>query len=258
MEIAFADNADPGLHPPISIGSPRVTLMAHYIVSDIHLHEHAPGASAKLAKFVDSLSSSDTLIIGGDLCDFWYSTRQRDGGIEQCVGLTALRRFRDRGGKLILIAGNHDAYLEDYYQRWLGVGFTPEPLLIDHAGTRVHLVHGHLVGPLSPLKALVGGKLFHAVFSWLPSFVADRLRRTRVDINTHNEDERCAKFLAAFRNYIRNHPENEEHVFVFGHVHEFVDEPVDRSRMIVLGDWEFDISYVRLDDRGAELIRTAM
>lgn len=229
--------------------------MSYFIVSDVHLHPDFPEISKKFADFVGRLSASDTLIIGGDLCDFSLSSRQRDIQTSDCAGLTGLQEFRRRGGELILVAGNHDAYMEQAYRRWLDVGFVPEPLEISCFGFHLHVLHGHLTGPRSLLKTVVASKQFHDLYSRIPRFVASRMEQMRISGNIHSHAIRCEKFMSAYRQHVLDHTQNAANeIFVFGHIHEIADETVGTSRMIVLGEWEDEVWYLRIDQEGANLI----
>lgn len=234
--------------------------MAFYFVSDVHLQLEATRRAEKFARFVDALTAADRLVIGGDLCDYWFSARQQSADPTACRGLSALIEFRRRGGELMMIAGNHDANLSAYFRRWLQTDFVEEPLVVECFDYRVHLVHGHLAGPRSRFKAAIGGELFHAVFSRTPSWIASSLNKMRQRVNEETYVERCQEFLRAYRDYVRQQLSTLDEsftgkpLFVFGHVHEVVDEPVESARLVVLGDWEECPSYLRIDADGAELV----
>lgn len=229
--------------------------MAYYFISDVHLRLDATAEARRFGAFVDSLQAADTLVVGGDLCDFWFSSREQSATPDQCQGLSALRRFRQRGGELRLIAGNHDENLEGYYRRWFDCGFDPEPLILQCGPYRVQVLHGHLIGPVSGLKSAIAGPLFHAVFSRTPAALANWLGAQRLRFNIRTHEGRSAKFMDAYRQYCRDHVvDGENQIFVFGHVHDVVDERIGAARMVLLGEWEIDGHALRIDQQGAELL----
>src|SRR5436309_13291502 len=96
------------LIPPMEGNLP----VAAYFASDVHLRLDFPGRGRRFARFVGALEpEDDTLTIVGDLCDFWYVARQNDGGAMACDGLRALSEFRNRGGEVTILVGNHDCSL---------------------------------------------------------------------------------------------------------------------------------------------------
>lgn len=229
--------------------------MPHYFVSDVHLHLDWPERGRNFSRFVSRLSAEDRLIIGGDLHDFWFSSRQRKDA-DRCEGLAALIDFQNRGGQIVLIAGNHDAYMESFYRQRLNVQFHAEPFIVECSGFNIRLLHGHLIGPIVTWKALVAGPLFHSAFAKLPDFVANRLQSKRLDVNVDTHEARCDEFFAAFRRYVQTHQSDAENeIFVFGHVHELLDEQVGTARLIVLGEWDEQINYLRIDADGATLVQ---
>ena len=123
--------------------------MPAYFVSDVHLRLDRPERSRRFARWVEGLRPGDPLVIAGDLCDFWFASRQRRADPLACEGLRALADFRARGGSTTIMPGNHDTWLGPLYERALGARFVPEPLEVEAYGRRVHLVHGHLLGARS-------------------------------------------------------------------------------------------------------------
>ncbi len=52
----------------------------------------------------------------GDLCDFWFASRQRRGLELACDGLRSLADYVRKGGDLWVLPGNHDNWLGPYYE----------------------------------------------------------------------------------------------------------------------------------------------
>lgn len=226
---------------------------ADYFASDIHLRFDEPERGERFAKFVETLSPADALTIAGDLCDFWLSSRQRDRDPNDCPGLSALKRFRERGRALTILLGNHDHWMGPHYERWLGASVVPEPLVIDSHGLRVHAVHGHLLGARKPWKALMEGRAFLETFRALPEPAARLLEDRLKNTNDRNLARTHARHLSVYREYAAAH-QHDADLILFGHVHERFDEPIGRSRLIVLGDWFTGQSYLKIDGDGARVV----
>ncbi len=146
-----------------------------YFLSDVHLRLDRPDRGARLASVVDRLAASDRLTVVGDLCDFWYAARQHRADPMRCDGLRSLARFRDRGGSIVALGGNHDAWLGPFYERTFGARFVADSIDLDLGGLRVHVAHGHRVGARTSWKALLESRAFLAGFRAAPSPLADAL-----------------------------------------------------------------------------------
>jgi UDP-2,3-diacylglucosamine hydrolase len=223
-----------------------------YFASDVHLRDDRPERARRFARWVDGLGAADTLWILGDLCDFWAATRQAGSSAGRCPGLRALAAFRDRGGVLNLVAGNHDLWLGPYYERWLGVPFVAEPVALNVYGRRLRLVHGHLLGARRRWKAAMESRAFFRLFSALPAFVARPLDRKLERTNERGRLASEERHLQVFRRYAREHSADSDLV-VIGHVHRQVQELADDYRLIVLGGWHERVSYLRIDESGVSL-----
>lgn len=226
--------------------------MAAYYLSDTHLRLDRPSRGERLARFVGGLGRDDTLTVAGDLCDFWFASRQRSADPIACPGLRSLADFRERGGALTILTGNHDAWLGPLYERSLGARVVAEPIERTDHGVRVHVVHGHLLGARRPWKALMESRAFLDTFAALPPPVARRLAARLEASNTRRLEETHRRHLVVYREHARSVVDaGAADLVLFGHVHEVYDEPVGGGgRLVVLGDWIAGSSYVRIDDRG--------
>jgi UDP-2,3-diacylglucosamine hydrolase len=227
--------------------------VAAYFASDVHLRLDRPDRALRFARFVDRLGPDDPLVLAGDLCDFWFASRQRPAGFGDCPGLRALAAFRERGGRLTIMAGNHDLWLGPFYERALGVGLTPEPLEVEAHGLRVHLVHGHRLGARPLWKAGMESRAFLETFARLPGPLARRLGAVldRTNVRGRADDER--RHLAVFRDYAGRLAASAD-LAVFGHIHTAQDDPASRPRLVVLGGWHEQSSYLKIDAEGPRLI----
>ncbi len=167
-----------------------------------------------------------------------------------CAGLRALARFRERGGDLTILPGNHDTWLGPFYEQSLGARFVQEPIDEVTEGVRVHLVHGHLLGARSSWKAVLESRTFLQAFGTLPRPIARRLASRLDASNEVRIAETHRRHLIVYREYARELADaGRADLILFGHVHEIFDEPAGNARLIVIGHWtEGGASFVRIDD----------
>jgi UDP-2,3-diacylglucosamine hydrolase len=228
--------------------------VAVYFASDMHLRFDRPERGRRLARWVGGLDpGADTLYLVGDVCDFWFASRQMGTDPLSCPGLKALAEFRARGGELTILPGNHDLWLGPFYERVLGARFVQEPLDVEAFGLRVHLVHGHRAGGRPPWKSGMESRAFLSTFGALPGPLADQLDHL---LNRTNERRRIRdenRLIPRFKDYL-SRVAGAPDLVVFGHVHTPLDDPASRPRLVILGGWHSRSSYLRVDDRGAELV----
>jgi UDP-2,3-diacylglucosamine hydrolase len=221
-----------------------------YIASDVHLRLDRPERGRRFAGWVQRLDEDASVLILGDLCDFWMGTRCSEAEMMGCDGLRALAEFRARGGSLSIMAGNHDRWLCPFYERALGAAIVNDPLDITAHGIRLHLVHGHLLGARREWKAWMESRRFFTAFVHLPSPVAGMLDLLleKKNLSELERDER--RHLAIYRQYA-DLKHGQADIVVIGHMHRAVDDSESDPRMIVLGGWQHRSSYLKIDPSGA-------
>lgn len=225
--------------------------MPVYFASDVHLRLDNPERSRRFAAWVGSLADDDTLYLVGDVCDFWFASREIRAGAEACPGLSALAEFRRRGGRLTILPGNHDLWLGPFYRRHLGAEFVQEPLVVETSGLRLRLVHGHRSGGRKPWKAAMESRAFLKSFAALPHALAGRLD-ARLDQTNDAHRTRDNDRLTVLYRAQAARLGGEADIAVFGHCHRPIDEPGPGARLVILGGWHRSSSFLRVDDRGAE------
>jgi UDP-2,3-diacylglucosamine hydrolase len=227
--------------------------VALIFLSDVHLRLDRPERGRRLSLLLETLGRGDRVVVVGDLCDFWFTSRQSRGDVSTCAGLRSLADFRSRGGELDLLPGNHDAWLGSFYHDRLGVDSREDALAIDVAGVRYRAVHGHLLGARSPWKAVMEARWFLHAFRAVPGPMARAMDSLLDSTNKVYGDETNQKHLAIYR-VAADRAASEADVCVFGHIHLTHD---DRARMVVLGGWHHRSSYLRVSDRGDAELMTA-
>jgi UDP-2,3-diacylglucosamine hydrolase len=224
-----------------------------YFTSDVHLRLDRPERGLRFARWVQTLGPADSLLIVGDLCDFWFATRQRPLQALQCPGLRALAELTARGGQVSVMAGNHDLWLESFYVQNLGVRWVPDPYEVETHGMRVHAVHGHLLGARSGWKSLLETRAFLEGFARLPGFLASSLEHSLEGTNALRRAASDKRHLAFYRRYADSLAGRAD-LALFGHIHRPCDDTSREVRMVVLGSWHEGESYLKVDEQGATLV----
>ncbi|GAC1344128.1 MAG: UDP-2,3-diacylglucosamine diphosphatase [Isosphaeraceae bacterium] len=225
--------------------------MAVYLVSDVHLRLDRPDRAQRLAGLVDELNGDDRLMIVGDLCDFWFASRQSKLEPLNCPGLKSLARFRDRGGSITLLLGNHDTWLGPFYQHAFGAILAADPHEFQAFGQRVIVAHGHLLGARRWWKATMESEEFLKAFELLPDVLARGFERALDFANERGREASNLRHLIRYRAFADSLADRADLV-AFGHIHQPFDDDAKRPRLIVLGGWHQTTSCLRIDAQGAK------
>jgi len=220
-------------------------------VSDAHFGAGArePERRRSFLRFLETLHGSAGLIIAGDLFQFWFDLgRTVPQGFFDI--LDGLARLRASGTPIDYLAGNHDYWRGDFFERELDVRLHRGPLELAVQGRRILVTHGDGEGPgdhgykllrhivRSPL--VIGlARLAHP--DWLQALArgAGNLSRT----HTGDRPPDLARLDAAAA---AAHGRGFDAV-VMGHVHAQLHRRLASGELIVIGDWLDLQSYVRLE-----------
>src|SRR3712207_8978310 len=105
-----------------------------WIVSDTHLGAAPAVVERQLLGFLRAVpGAARTLLINGDLFDFWFEW-ERVIPREGFRVLAALADLRDAGVEILWVAGNHDCWGGDFLRRDLGGDYPPRPRAGDGRG----------------------------------------------------------------------------------------------------------------------------
>lgn len=113
-------------------------------VADAHLKGASDPNIKSLADFLDGLGLVDTLVVLGDLFDFWTGANERVYK-EYRTALDSLLRLKKRGVNIIYIEGNHDFSMGQFFTKELGASVHPGFFEWTLDGKRVLLAHGDTV-----------------------------------------------------------------------------------------------------------------
>ena len=226
-----------------------------YLVSDVHLGAVSPEREAAFRRWLAHAGSeASTLVINGDLFDFWFeygSVVPR--GHARTLG--ALAEVVDAGTPVMLMGGNHDWWGGAYLEEEIGVTFLRDPVVTDLAGHRTYLAHGDGLGRgdlgYRVLRTVLRGRVTRWAFRWIHPDVGARMARV-VSKTEHRqggptEDEKGrADALEAWA-VEKLVAEDDLDLVVLGHTHIPRLREVGPGRWYVnAGDWVSHRSYLVL------------
>ena len=146
---------------------PGTTLV---VLSDAHIGAAPPEVEAALLDFLDAVPSlGDSLLINGDLFQFWFTYRQvipRRGFAVAARVAAVARRI-----PVAIVGGNHDRWGDAFWADQPGVRYDRRALRFEAGGRRVHAVHGDGLPPRRGwrplLQRIVGHPVTSITFRWL-------------------------------------------------------------------------------------------
>lgn len=127
------------------------------IVADAHLGATDPATDAALLDFLAAVPElGDSLLINGDLFDFWFAYRQviPRRGFQVAAELARLARKLP----VLMTGGNHDRWGNSFWEREAGIRFGASSLRFDFGDRSALAVHGDGVA-----EAHRGARIMHWV-----------------------------------------------------------------------------------------------
>ncbi len=220
-----------------------------YFISDIHLgHENDPNLFL-LVEFLRQLKKSSNvthLFLVGDIFDLWIGSHQYFAKKFTAL-IDELRWLKDSGVRIIYFEGNHDLYLQKFWQENLGFEVFREPQYFSLGDARVRVEHGDLYDPQdygyrflksvlnTPLVKWVGENFSESFVVRLGESSSRKSRHYTSEVKIKSADEIKSKL----REYAKlKYNEDSFQWMITGHTHvadEFTLESGARS--VNLGVW---------------------
>jgi UDP-2,3-diacylglucosamine hydrolase len=233
-----------------------------YFLSDFHLG--APDYEASLQRekhvirFLNEIKNDAAVIfILGDLFDFWYEYKKVvPKGFVRILG--KLAELTDNGITIYFFVGNHDMWMNGYFEKELNIEVFHEAKEFEFNGKRFLIGHGDGLGPgdhrYKMMKKVFRNKFSQALFGMLhPSAgigMADYFsRKSRAAAGKKDE-----QFLGEDKEWLIVYSKEilkKEHFdyFIFGHRHLPIEFKLNNNSVYInIGDWIKYNSYAVFDD----------
>lgn len=238
-----------------------------YFASDNHLG--APTAKAsrpreqKFVAWLDEVKGDAAAIfLMGDLFDFWFEYKTVvPKGFTRTLG--KLAEITDSGIPIYFFAGNHDLWMDGYFEEELNIPVYHKPQEYTFNNKTFLIGHGDGLGPgdngYKRMKKVFKNPIFKWLFKWLHPDIGVRIAQYMSVKNKLISGDDDAKFLGENNEWLvqyckRKLEDKHRDYFVFGHRHLPLEINLnENSKYVNLGDWIQYYTYGVFDGETLEL-----
>ena len=223
-----------------------------YVIGDAHLGVAAPDAERALLAFLRAMPSrARSLVIMGDLFDFWFAWRH---AMPRCGFrvLAAIADLRDAGVEVLWIGGNHDCWSGDALMIETGVVYSLDPWRDRIGDWPALLAHGDGLrakedAAYRRLRTVLRNPLAIRAFRWLHPDLATRVAGSSSDTSRHRRAGDEGRGLLGVATSALLAPDGPQLV-IHGHSHVPTLQRVGRGWYANAGAWYLDRQFLRIDD----------
>lgn len=237
-----------------------------YFASDNHLGAPTRELSAERErKFVAWLEAARkdaaAIFLLGDLFDFWFEYKSVvPKGFTRTLG--KLAEITDAGIPVYYFVGNHDLWMDGYFEEELNIPVYHEPQEFEFNGKKFFIGHGDGLGPgdkgYKRMKKVFTNPVAKWFFRWLHPDLGVRLAQYLSVKNKLISGDDDVTFLGEDNEWLVQYSRRKletahRDYFVFGHRHLPMEIDLGQgSKYINLGDWIGYFTYGEFN--GEELL----
>ncbi len=238
-----------------------------YFASDNHLGAPTSQLSQpREKKFVRWLEAvrkdAAAVFLLGDLFDFWFEYNTVvPKGFTRTLG--KLAEITDSGIPVYYFVGNHDLWMNGYFEEELNIPVYHKPQIFEIGGKKFFIGHGDGLGPgdkgFKRMKKVFTNPVSKWFFRWLHPDLGVRMAQYFSVRNRMISGEEDVRFLGEDKEWLVQYAKKKlknQHFdyFVFGHRHLPLDIALsEHSRYINLGDWIGYFSYGVFDGQDLQI-----
>lgn len=238
-----------------------------YFASDQHLGAPTPELSIVrerlFVQWLDEIKhDAHEIFIVGDLFDFWFEYRSVvPKGFVRVLG--KLAELSDSGIKIHFFTGNHDLWMNDYFEKELNIPVYHEAHEFTYNGKTFFIAHGDGLGPgdkgYKRMKKLFRHTFSKWLYKWLHPDIGVRLGQYLSVKNKLISGDEDVVYLGEDKEWLiiyakRKLEAKHFNYFIFGHRHlPMVLNIGENSNYVNLGDWITYFTYGVFDGHKLDL-----
>ena len=240
-----------------------------YFASDQHFGAPTPEASfpreKKFVAWLDEVKKdAEAIFLLGDLFDFWFEYKTVvPKGFVRVLG--KLAEIKDSGIPIYFFIGNHDLWMNDYFEKELNIPVYHEPQEFLINNKKFLIGHGDGLGPgdfgYKRMKKVFTFPLFKWMFRWLHPDLGVSLGHYMSVKNKLISGDEDAKYLGDDNEWLVQYckeklTKKQYDYFVFGHRHLPLEIKLQENSMYInLGDWIQYFTYGEFNDSEFKLLK---
>jgi UDP-2,3-diacylglucosamine hydrolase len=233
------------------------------VVADAHLNAAAPADEERFLAFLDAVPDlGDSLLLAGDVYDFWFTYRLLVP--RHCIRVTARLIELARRMPVRMLGGNHDRWGDTFWGPETGIVFAPRQLRFASGERQVLAIHGDGIHREQRVAAMLNRLLdqpatiatFRAIPASLGFRIAKGLGHNPQYVAAHPEvvEQAAARQLVWAEQTMAADPGID--VLVMGHTHREAAREVSPGRWYVNpGAWFDGYRYAVVDGSTVALER---
>ena len=231
-----------------------------YLISDTHLGAAPAAVEHEVLRFFRSLRGrAQSLVINGDLFDFWFEWRTVVPR-RSVRALAALADLREAGTEILWIAGNHDCWGGEILREDFGLYYHVGPWRGSLAGWETLIEHGDGLREVEDrkyrrLRSVLRNPLAIRAFRWLHPDLGTRLASGSSEASRTHRPRTDGQGLRAVALRALEADRSLDLV-LYGHSHVPALERAPGGGVYAnAGTWLEQPTYLRLDERSIEMLR---
>ena len=226
--------------------------MSACLISDLHLQENRPELTKAFKKFLISHASNvDSLYILGDLFEAWIGDDFENNFILEVK--SALKKYSSLGKKIYLMHGNRDFLLGKKFCEEIGGFLLDDPTTIKIKNFEITLMHGDSLCTddldYQSFRTVVRDEKWQIDF--LEKEISERIElaqnlREVSKIENKDKDHQIMDVNIMAVNEIFQRFKNN--ILIHGHTHRPKIHEEKYGTRYVLGDWEKQYYFLKIDE----------
>ncbi|SHF94330.1 UDP-2,3-diacylglucosamine hydrolase [Flavobacterium micromati] len=238
-----------------------------YFASDQHFGAPSPELSfpreQKFVAWLDEVKKdAEAIFLLGDLFDFWFEYKTVvPKGFVRILG--KLAEIRDSGIPIYFFVGNHDLWMDDYFQKELNIPVFHDNQEYTFADKTFLIGHGDGKGPddlgYKRMKKVFTNPFFQWLFKWIHPDIGVRIAQYLSVKNKLISGDDDVIFLGEDNEWLilyskRKLETKHYNYLIFGHRHLPMKVTVaENAEYVNLGDWITYFTYGVFDGENFEI-----